>query len=101
MSLVRIIAGPILYAVFHILWIYQWILIISIILSWVRPDPYNPIVRFLNSITYPVLNKVREWLPFLKAGMIDFSPIIVFVAIRILMNFIRYMMDSLMGIAVR
>ncbi len=34
--------------------IYFWIVIISALLSWVRPDPYNPIVRFLYSITEPV-----------------------------------------------
>ncbi len=58
---------------------YMWIVIIRAIVSWVNPDPYNPIVSFLYRVTEPVLRYVRRFLP--PLGGIDFSPIIVLVAI--------------------
>lgn len=88
MVIVYSILSPIISAILGILWVYKWILIISIFLSWIRPDPYNPIVRLIYSLTEPVLSKVREWLPFLRIGMIDLSPIAVFIFIQILENFI-------------
>ncbi len=41
-----------------LLTVYFWILIIAAVLSWVNPDPYNPIVRFLRSVTDPVLDQI-------------------------------------------
>jgi YggT family protein len=41
--------------------IYKWVIIIAVLLSWVNPDPYNPIVRFLYSVTEPVLRPVRRF----------------------------------------
>jgi len=68
--------------VLHILLqIYMWIVIIGALLSWVNPDPYNPIVRFLYSATEPVFSWLRRTLPFLRIGGIDFSPIIIIVII--------------------
>ena len=55
--------------------LYMWIIIARAVLSWVNPDPYNPIVRFINQATEPVLYQVRRYLPFF--GGIDFSPIVV------------------------
>jgi YggT family protein len=64
-----------------LLTLYFWIIVISALLSWVNPDPRNPIVRFLYSVTEPVLYQVRRRLPFVYAGGIDFSPIIVIIVI--------------------
>ncbi|HPI92036.1 MAG TPA: YggT family protein [Deltaproteobacteria bacterium] len=60
--------------------IYMWIVIIGALISWVNPDPYNPIVRFLRGATYPLFVWIRRRLP-LSVGGIDFSPIIVIAAI--------------------
>ena len=67
-----------------VLTIYFWIVIISAVLSWVRPDPYNPVVRTLYALTEPVYYRVRKYLPFTynMAG-IDFSPIVVLLAIKL------------------
>jgi YggT family protein len=62
---------------------YFWIVIISALLSWVNPDPYNPIVRFLRGITEPVFYKIRTWIPFAVIGGFDLSPIIVILAIKV------------------
>jgi len=65
-----------------LLTLYFWVLVIAAVLSWVNPDPYNPIVRFLRAVTEPVLNQVRRKLPFVYAGGIDFSPLVVILAIQ-------------------
>jgi len=62
---------------------YFWIVIISALLSWVNPDPYNPIVRFLRGVTEPVFYKIRSVVPFVVVGGFDLSPIIVILAIKV------------------
>ena len=71
------------YVVNTVLTIYFWIVIISALLSWVNPDPYNPIVRFLRGVTEPVFYKIRRWLPFAVVGGFDLSPIVVIIAIQV------------------
>jgi YggT family protein len=66
---------------------YMWIIIIRALISWVSPDPYNPIVQFLRSATDPLLYRVRRWLP-VSFSSIDFSPIIVIAAIYFLQVFL-------------
>jgi YggT family protein len=65
----------------------MWIIIARAVISWVNPDPYNPIVRFLYSITDPVLLAIRRRLP-LSFGGIDFSPIVVILVIIFLQRFL-------------
>ena len=67
--------------------IFMWIVIARAILSWVSPDPYNPIVRFINNVTEPVLYQVRRRIP-LSFGGIDFSPIIILLAVIFLQQFV-------------
>lgn len=69
-----------------VLTLYFYIVIARAIVSWVSPDPRNPIVRFLYSATEPLLYRVRGMLPFI--GGIDFSPIIVIAAIYFLQTFL-------------
>jgi len=67
--------------------LYMWLIIIRAIISWVNPDPYNPIIRFLYSVTEPVLYQVRRLIPMKGIG-IDFSPIIVILVIVFLQSFL-------------
>lgn len=67
--------------------IYFWIVIASAVLSWVNPDPYNPIVRFLRGATEPVYYRIRRVLP-INMGGIDFTPLIVLLAIQFLQIFL-------------
>ncbi|HZP43014.1 MAG TPA: YggT family protein [Candidatus Binatia bacterium] len=62
--------------------LYFWIVLIAALLSWVNPDPRNPIVRFLYAVTEPVLYQIRRRLPFVFAGGIDFSPLVLILAIQ-------------------
>lgn len=66
---------------------YMWVVIAGAVLSWVNPDPYNPIVRFIHNVTEPVLYRVRTWLPFGFTG-IDFSPLVVLLIIIFLRTFV-------------
>lgn len=63
--------------------IYIFIVIARALISWVNPDPYNPIVRFLHSATDPVLYRLRKLLPFLQAGSFDFSPIALLIMLSV------------------
>lgn len=63
--------------------VYFWLIIARAVLSWVNPDPYNPIVRFIYRTTEPVLRPVRERLGAFAAGL-DLSPMIVLAAIYFL-----------------
>ena len=67
--------------------VYMWIIIGRAVVSWVNADPYNPIVRFLHSITEPVLSAVRRNLPVSYSGF-DFSPILVILVIVFLRAFV-------------
>ena len=70
-----------------VLTIYLWIVIIAALITWVNPDPYNPIVRFLRGVTEPVFAFIRRRLP-LPPMAIDITPIIVILAIIFLQQFL-------------
>ena len=75
-----------IFQVLHaILSIYFWIVIGRAVLSWVNPDPYNPIVRFLHNATDPVFDRLRRILP-LQFGGMDFTPILVLIVIGVMQN---------------
>uniref|UniRef100_A0A7C4AK07 YggT family protein n=1 Tax=Thermodesulfovibrio aggregans TaxID=86166 RepID=A0A7C4AK07_9BACT len=79
-----------------ILSVYSFIVIIAAILSWVNPDPYHPIVRFLYGITEPVLRPIRKLLPFRLP--VDISPLILLGIIYFLQKFL---IESLIEIGYR
>jgi len=63
----------------YVLTLYMWVIIARALISWVNPDPWNPIVQFLNRATEPVLAPIRRMIG-LRIGM-DVSPIIVILII--------------------
>jgi YggT family protein len=69
-----------------VLLFFMIFIIARAVLSWVSPDPYNPIVRFIHNVTEPVLYRIRVKIPVVFGG-IDFSPIIVFLIIMFLRDF--------------
>jgi len=71
-----------------------WFIIISAVISWVNPDPYNPIVQFLYRTTEPILRPIRRLIPF--RSPIDFSPMI---AIIILFFLRLFVIGSLMDLS--
>ncbi len=77
--------------------LYMWVIIIRAIVSWVNPDPYNPLVKFLHSVTEPLLYPIRRRLPLFFGGF-DFSPVLVILAIIFLQTFL---VQSLVQMATR
>ena len=65
-----------------ILDIYTWVIIAAALISWVSPNPYNPVVRLLRRLTEPVLAPIRQLLPPWKTFGLDFSPMIVILLIQ-------------------
>lgn len=63
-----------------VLTLYMWIVIISALISWVNPDPYNPIVRFLRAVTEPLYRPIRRIIGN-RLGIIDISPMVIILAI--------------------
>ncbi len=66
---------------------YKWAIIINALISWVSPDPYNPIVQFLQKVTEPVLYPIRRIMGNYSIG-IDLSPIIALLLVVFMQNFI-------------
>ncbi len=76
--------------------LFMWVVVARAILSWVSPDPYNPIVRFINNITEPVLYRIRMFMP-VSFGGIDFSPMIVILGIIFLNTFVVSSLTRIAG----
>jgi len=77
-----------------ILTILYWLILIRALISWINPDPYNPIVQFLYKTTEPILSPIRRMLPIGFRFGIDISPIIAFLAILFLRSFlVRTLID--------
>ena len=73
--------------------LYIYVVVARALISWVSPDPYNPIVRFLHNATDPVLYRLRRLLPF-STGAIDFSPMILIFLLFLVKGFLVSMLFS-------
>jgi YggT family protein len=72
------------YLLDELLWLYSIVLLVAIVASWLNADPRNPLVTFLRAVTDPVLYRVRRMMPFVVLGGFDLSPIVVFIAIKLI-----------------
>ena len=81
----------------YILMILNWMIIVRALISWVNPDPYNPIVQFLFKTTEPILAPFRRILPTYSMG-VDISPILALIAIWFVKLFL---VKTLFGVAMR
>lgn len=70
--------------------VFEIVLLLRVLISWFRLDPYNPLVRFLYDITEPVLAPIRAVLP--STGMVDFSPLVAFLLLFALRSAIRILL---------
>jgi YggT family protein len=78
--------SALLYALVHLIHtlitIYLWIIVIAALFSFVRPDPYNPLVRFIHQITEPAFQWVRRRMPFVLVGGMDLSPLVILLGLQ-------------------
>ena len=69
-----------------LLYLYMWVVIIRVLISWINPDPYNPIVQFLRMVTDPAIDRTRRLLPrFFWSTGIDFTPLILILLLQVAM----------------
>ncbi len=88
MNLGGAFTAAVLDVIFTILTVIQWLVIIAAVVSWVNPDPRNPIVQFLYRMTEPLLRPFRKLLPSGRTGGIDFSPLLVILLIIFIKTFL-------------
>ncbi len=74
--------------------IYIWVVIISALITWVKPDPYNPIVQVLHRLTEPVYLRIRNYIPTVFGG-IDLTPIIVIISLQFIDLFLVKLLFNL------
>ncbi|MEA3512519.1 MAG: YggT family protein [Campylobacterota bacterium] len=74
--------------------LYKWVIIISAILSWVQPDPYNPIVQMLHRLTEPAYTLVRKVIPTVFGGM-DMAPLILIFALQFMEIFLQNLFSKM------
>jgi len=75
--------------------LYKWVIIIAALLSWVQPDPYNPIVQMLYRLTEPAYALVRRFIPTVFGGM-DMSPLILIFALQFLEIFFQSLFSKIL-----
>ena len=82
------VVGNVLFAVARVLdtllSLYFWVIVAAALLSWVRPNPYNPIVRTLHTLTEPVFYRIRKVLPFTFVSGLDLSPVVALIIIQLI-----------------
>ena len=78
-----------------VLSLYKWVIIISALLSWVQPDPYNPVVQMLYRLTEPAYAFIRRFIPTVFGGM-DMAPLILIFGIQFLEIFFQNLFSSIM-----
>lgn len=79
--------GSIATVVMSVIFLYKWVVIISALISWVRPDPYNPIVQMLYRLTEPAYAFIRRYIPTVFGGM-DLAPMILILLLIFLETFL-------------
>ena len=79
----------------NLLTLYKWVIIISALLSWIQPDPNNPIVQMLYRLTQPAYNMLRKIMPTVFGGL-DFAPVVLIFAIQFLEVFMANLFQGLM-----
>lgn len=87
-----------------LLTLYKYVLLASVVVSWVNADPYNPLVNFIYRVTDPLLRRIRRHMP--DTGMLDLSPLVAFAAIYVLQIVVfdtayQYLMNISMTLKVR
>ncbi|MFP4485691.1 MAG: YggT family protein [Campylobacterales bacterium] len=94
MEAVSILIEAIAQILSMVITIYTWVIIIAALITWVKPDPYNPIVQILSRLTEPVYAWVRRFIPTVIGG-IDIAPIIIIIALQFINLFLVRLLYSL------
>lgn len=85
--MINALIGSIATVIMSVIFLYKWVVIISALISWVRPDPYNPIVQMLYRLTEPAYAFIRRFVPTVFGGM-DLAPMILILILIFLETFL-------------
>lgn len=80
----------------NLLMVYSWVIVIAALLTWVRPDPYNPIVQILYKITEPAYALLRRYIPTVFNG-IDLAPLIIIIALQVIQVVLASLLNALVS----
>ncbi len=94
MSILNEMIAGLLFILNNLILVYMWIIIIAALLTWVRPDPFNPIVQLLYRLTNPAYALVRRYIPTMFNG-IDLSPLIIIVLLQVVQVLIAALVRAL------
>lgn len=83
MSIVMELISGLLMILNNLILVYMWIIIIAALLSWVKPDPYNPVVQLLYRLTQPAYTLVRRYIPTMFNG-IDLAPLVIIISLQVI-----------------
>jgi len=92
-TLIQILVG-LLHILNNLIFVYMWVIIIAALLSFVRPDPFNPVVQMLYRLTNPAYALVRRYIPTLFNG-IDLAPLVIIIALQVVQVFINAFINAL------
>ena len=67
--------------------LYIWVVVIRALLSWVRPDPYHPVVRFICNLVDPVTYRISQIIP-TRFGMVDLSPLLLIIIVQLIRSYL-------------
>lgn len=82
MNIVMELIAGLLMILNNLILVYMWVIIIAALLTWVRPDPYNPIVQLLYRLTQPAYALVRKYIPTMFNG-IDLAPLVIIISLQV------------------
>ena len=94
MNVVLELVANLLMILNSIIMLYMWVIIIAALITWVQPDPYNPVVQLLYRLTQPAYNLVRRFIPTMFNG-IDLAPLVIIIFLQIIQVFITAVIHSL------
>jgi YggT family protein len=95
------ILSAIVYVLDTLLWIYMIIVFVACLISWFKPDPYNPIVRLLYNLTEPAFWRIRKWFPFVYVRGIDLSPLVLLILLRVIQMAVIKSLYEMVALMVR
>ena len=90
----NIVAAELLNILNGLIFVYMWVIIISSLLSFVKPDPFNPVIQMLYRLTNPAYALVRRFIPTMFNG-IDLAPLVIIVSLQVIQVLIHALIRAL------
>lgn len=90
-----LLLGSVLTLIVTIVTLYKWIIIIHALLSWVNPDPYNPLVQIINKLVSPAYQFVKKYIKKTTFNQIDITAILIILVLMFIETFLNGLLHKL------